>query len=57
MKTNKKIAFALIAAIALSVAVQTSDVPSTVMASSPEVSVSDNSLEPFCDKPPINDED
>ena len=57
MKTNKKIAFALIAAIALSVAVQTSDVPSTVMASSPEVSVSDNSLEPFCDKPPINEED
>lgn len=57
MKKRTKITFALVTAIALSVILQTSYVPETVMAADATVSVSDNTLEPFCDKPPINETD
>lgn len=57
MKKRTKITFALVTAIALSVILQTSYVPETVMAADATVSVSDNTLEPFCNKPPINEED
>ena len=57
MKKNKKVAITLLAAIALSIALQANYSADTVMAADQVTSVSDNTLEPSCNKHPINDED
>ena len=56
MKKNKKVAITLLAAIALSIALQANYSADTVMAADQVTSVSDNTLEPSCDRPPTNDE-
>lgn len=57
MKKNKKVAITLLAAIALSIALQANYSADTVMAADQVTSVSDNTLEPLCDKHPTNEED
>ena len=57
MKKNKKVAITLLAAIALSIALQANYSADTVMAADQVTSVSDNTLEPSCNKQPINDDD